>query len=403
MKLLNFCITGEESPMKEFSKLDTIMGQVMANKIDMPEYVTTLMVLRTLPKKFEVVAQTFLQENQTMDDATLDKLKKKVILEWERLSKPKALANRISTVKPKGQNPTYANQKGSSHRPFHQKQQSQPSTSSAPPPANTGNQQQQPFKKKKRGGQKVKARIAAAQLAAAAYSSITTDDSTMDIDTPMLPVPQNPPPPQQAIHSTLEIGKSGKAVTRHARSDMPSHTYSQGATARKWVDQLVGKETQSPYSAYQSARDLCDSLGAPKTAETIRRLEELIEYQHSTNEPIWEIQTPTGARKWSVSPARSDDGCYHTAKKSLIDRITVSDTEEPKRELYVSNIYSDDEDMVSLGDPKEDTRLSSCPPTPRFSQEPEDPSWTNEQRDEWWNRQEDARYQAYLRGDDPTM
>ncbi|TFK19819.1 hypothetical protein FA15DRAFT_722871 [Coprinopsis marcescibilis] len=170
MKLLNFRITGEESLMKEFSKLDTIMGQ-------------------------------------TMDNTMLDKLKKK-------LSKPKALANWISMVKPKGQNLTYTNQKGSSHRPFHQKQQPQPSTSSTPPPANTGNQQQQPFKKKKCQGQKVKACITAAQLAAAAYSSITLDNSTMDINTPMLPVPQNPPPPQQAIHSTLEIGKGGKAVIR---------------------------------------------------------------------------------------------------------------------------------------------------------------------------------------------
>ncbi|TFK21064.1 hypothetical protein FA15DRAFT_718147 [Coprinopsis marcescibilis] len=213
MKLLNFCASGKELLMKEFSELDKIMVQVKANKIDMPEYVTTLM---------------------------------------ERQSKPKALANRISTIKPKGQNPTYANQKAT-HRPFHQKQQLQPSTSSAPLPANTGNQQQQPFKKKKWGGQKVKACIAATQLAAATYSSITLDDSTMDIDTPMLPVPQNPPPPQQAIHSTLEIGKSGKALMRYARSDMPSHTYSQSATACKWVDQLVSKGTQSPYSVYQSA------------------------------------------------------------------------------------------------------------------------------------------------------
>ncbi|TFK17362.1 hypothetical protein FA15DRAFT_710884 [Coprinopsis marcescibilis] len=132
------------------------------------------------------------------------------------------------------------------------KQQSQPSTSSAPLPGNTGNQQQQPFKKKCRG-QKVKAHIAAAQLAAAAYSSITPDDSTMDIDTPMLPIPQNPPQPQQAIHSTLEISKGSKVVMHYACTDMPSHTYSQGATACKWVDQLIGKETQSPYLAYQSA------------------------------------------------------------------------------------------------------------------------------------------------------
>ncbi|TFK16530.1 hypothetical protein FA15DRAFT_662081 [Coprinopsis marcescibilis] len=176
----------------------------------MPEYRTTLMVLCTLPKKFEVVAQTFLQENQMMDNNTLDKLKKKVILEWEQLSKLKALANWISTVKPKGQNPTYANQKGSSHQLFHQKQQSQLSTSSALPSANTGNQQQQPFKKKKHEGKKVKAHITAAQLAAVAYSSITPDNSTMDIDAPMLPIPQNPPPPQQAIHSTLEISKGSK-------------------------------------------------------------------------------------------------------------------------------------------------------------------------------------------------
>ncbi|TFK19208.1 hypothetical protein FA15DRAFT_727066 [Coprinopsis marcescibilis] len=267
---------GEETLMKEFSELDTIIGQVKANKIEMPEYVTTLMVLQTLPKKFKVVAQTFLQDNQMKDSATLDILKKKVILEWERQSKLKALANWISTVKPKGQNPTYQNQKGSSHRPFNQQQRSQPSTSSMPQPANTGNQQQKPFNKKKRGGVKVKARIAAAQLAAAAYSSITPDDSTMDIDTPMLPLPQDPPPPQQAIHSTLEIGKGGKVVTHYVRSDMPSHTYSQGASAHKWVKQLVGKENQSRYSTYQDARDLCDDLGAPKTAEMIRRLEELI-------------------------------------------------------------------------------------------------------------------------------
>ncbi|TFK17340.1 hypothetical protein FA15DRAFT_553152, partial [Coprinopsis marcescibilis] len=84
MKLLSFHITGEDSPMKEFSELDTIIGQVKANKIEMPEYVTTLMVLRTLPKRFEVVTQTFLQENQTMESAKLDILEKKVIMEWER-------------------------------------------------------------------------------------------------------------------------------------------------------------------------------------------------------------------------------------------------------------------------------------------------------------------------------
>ncbi|TFK17946.1 hypothetical protein FA15DRAFT_710337 [Coprinopsis marcescibilis] len=142
-------------------------------------------------------------------------------------------------------------------------------------------------------------------------------------------------------------------------------------TAYKWVDQLIGKETQLPYLAYQSARNLCDSLRAPKTTKTIRQLEELIEYQHSMNKPIREVLTPTGACKQSISPARSNDGCYHTAKKSLIDWITVSDTEEPKKELYVTDIYSDDKDMVSLGDPKEDICLLSCPPTPRVTMQGE--------------------------------
>ena len=53
MKLINFRITDTESPVKQFSVLDTILSQVKANKITIDEYFVALLITRDLPKRYE--------------------------------------------------------------------------------------------------------------------------------------------------------------------------------------------------------------------------------------------------------------------------------------------------------------------------------------------------------------
>ena len=54
-----------------------------------------------------------------------------------------------------------------------------------------------------------------------------------------------------------------------------------------------------PYLAARDAWQLCESIGATPTIETLKQLEEVIIYQQENPylEPDWIIETPTGTSK----------------------------------------------------------------------------------------------------------
>lgn len=155
-KLLDFAIKGDEHPVKEFACLNTIRGQVTANKVSLDEYVIALLVLKRLPKKYEMIAST-ITGTTPREELTLQLISDCCVAEFERVNKAKPLANQISAVKTKGQNPK-----------SHQQKQAGPSNSapdnSLPPPNSQKGKALAQKKKKhqKRAGEKVKARQAIA-------------------------------------------------------------------------------------------------------------------------------------------------------------------------------------------------------------------------------------------------
>jgi len=367
-KLLNFRLSGEIHPHKEFADLSQIHEQVKACKVNIDEYVIVLMILRNIPKRYESLASQIFSLGTLPEKMKITNLVEPIVAEYERTTKPsKALANRISAVKPKGNNPRYAQQKqaGQSqpHQPTpstfqHHPQQQQHSN---PPLQQSGASK----KRKTRGGKQVKARQAIAMMQAnknpelspwgptAAYVGNVSIDPT---DIPHI-IPTLPPtlPPAQESHTILEFGKKGSASQRRVHANLPSHLHSAGATGVMMSDALYGKTASTPYSSLGKAREICDSLGEPKTAHNLRRLETLIidkpdRFLSESADGSDSIEpgsfTPTGARKRSLSPSRSDDGCYRSAKKISPERSSMSDTEETRREDIT--MAEGDDDLSSL-------------------------------------------------------
>jgi hypothetical protein len=64
---------------------------------------------------------------------------------------------------------------------------------------------------------------------------------------------------------------------------------------------------------------------------------------------------------------------------------------------YAKNAMEVDSDCVSLGE-EDDELFGPCPPTPQCQESPE-MDLSPEELNEWWNRNDDAKYQAFLRGE----
>jgi gag-polypeptide of LTR copia-type len=140
---LHVKISGGQNPQVEMQRLLTLFERLRANGMAISDPIQGMMLLNTLPLKWNGVSMVYLQGQNVRANVTFASVRDAIMAEFERTSRPSSLAiQKISVVKRKGKSPTLKEK-------THTNQSSAPkATGDAPQGA--------PEKKKRRGGKKAK-------------------------------------------------------------------------------------------------------------------------------------------------------------------------------------------------------------------------------------------------------
>ena len=153
MKLL-----ATHNPHPNMERMNMLFEQLNTNSMAFSDTQQGLILLNTIPKEWETVAQIYSQSNQTLATITFLGVRDTIMAEYEHTSHPSTIAmHKISAVKCKGKSPTYTKQ-------THSK--------SAPPKASSDAPSGAPKKKTRRGG-KGKAKVHAIVSSALVPPSVT--------------------------------------------------------------------------------------------------------------------------------------------------------------------------------------------------------------------------------------
>jgi hypothetical protein len=332
-----------------------------------------MFLLKAIPKRLSAVS-AILNLGAREEEFKIAGIKKAVIAEWERLAKPKALAQRITAVKPHGKPPK-----------FFQQQQPPPSTSKSQPQAPQTDQKKKRFGRGKNGKGKYKAK---------GHSHATLGDMSLPMAYPSfgfadpgvsqpiltqppidfnrlslehqdvsaqfvpqitIPLPQlrsefrtqdpQPRPPPRASNSVIHINGNG-ATTRQVAENLPAqaHTSHPRPTLASF------------WPSFNQAREVCDRLELQKNQRNLRALETLA--LQKTDSQVLESIT-------EVVPEKDDDmvSLGSTCEDEISRKRPNSEKDEgspPKRVKPLSwadqveaAIFADDtaevdDDMISL-------------------------------------------------------
>src|SRR5690606_29905474 len=93
-----------------------ILSRLNANKVELPDFVKGMLLLSSLPQKYDNVVSLALQTLKDMKDIKVDAITPLIITEHERKS-TKLSVNKATRVKQKKSNPKYKDQKKQSDAP----------------------------------------------------------------------------------------------------------------------------------------------------------------------------------------------------------------------------------------------------------------------------------------------
>ncbi|EAU88275.2 hypothetical protein CC1G_11753 [Coprinopsis cinerea okayama7 len=113
---INFAWDGNLDPCSEIVCFQVILSRLIANKVELPEFVKGMLLLSSLPQKYNNVVSLALQTLKDMKDIKVDAIIPLIITEHERKS-TKLSVNKATRVKQKKSNPKYKDQKKQSDAP----------------------------------------------------------------------------------------------------------------------------------------------------------------------------------------------------------------------------------------------------------------------------------------------
>jgi len=129
-QVINIKLTGG-NPIPDLERMATLFGRLTTNSLTLPDNLQALLLLESLPPKWDSIAQLYLQCTDLATTLTFANVRAAVKQEYERSNRPvDSSAQKLSAVKRKGPNPSYRPQQqqpqaGPSRQPHGQQQQQQ--------------------------------------------------------------------------------------------------------------------------------------------------------------------------------------------------------------------------------------------------------------------------------------
>jgi len=128
-QVINIRLTGG-NPIPDMERMATLFGRLTTNSLTLPNNLQALLLLASLPPKWDSIAQLYLQHTDLATMLTFNNVRAAVKQEYERSNRPvDSSAQKLSAVKHKGPDPSYCPQQqpqaGPSRQPHGQQQQQQ--------------------------------------------------------------------------------------------------------------------------------------------------------------------------------------------------------------------------------------------------------------------------------------
>ena len=132
--LVNFRLSGSQNPHAELQWFFTHVNRLTMHSVTIPNEILGLMLLNSLPTKWDHISAIFLQGKTAVMDVKSADIRQAIVAEFDRTSGGSSMqhVHKISTIKRKGEHPRYLQQKGAN-----------------PPPASSQGHSRQPKKSKK--------------------------------------------------------------------------------------------------------------------------------------------------------------------------------------------------------------------------------------------------------------
>jgi len=127
-QVINIKLTGG-NPIPDLERMATLFGRLLTNTLTIPDNLQAMILLASLPSKWDSIAQLYLQRTDLATTLTFSNVRAAVKQEYERSNRPvDSSARKLSAVKRKGPDPQYRPQQpqaGLSHQMNGQQQQQQ--------------------------------------------------------------------------------------------------------------------------------------------------------------------------------------------------------------------------------------------------------------------------------------
>ncbi|EAU80413.2 hypothetical protein CC1G_11963 [Coprinopsis cinerea okayama7 len=246
-----FAWDGNLDPRSEIARFQVILSRLTANKVELPEFVKGMLLLSSLPQKYDNVVSLALQTLKDMKDIKVDAITPLIITENERKS-TKLSVNKATRVKQKKSNPKYKDQK---------KQSDAPQT------------EQQGQSKSNKDKKKIKCGKSSGKNKQHEHVHAAVADSDSDSNGPSYIasaaflgshvidlIPHTPAPSTASI---ANFTKDGISVDKRP-INLPAKAFTV-ATAKKMEETPV----YSKFESIAQAQKICETHGVPKTARNL--------------------------------------------------------------------------------------------------------------------------------------
>jgi hypothetical protein len=248
-KVLTFSLNADHNPRPAIDALQVLFDRLRTNEVDLPEFVRAMILTHAIPKSWDSIAALQMQ-GKAVGDIKFTTIRDAIVSEYERRANPAAL-NKMTNLKRKQHNPSFAQQKNSSQGPS----QGSSSKSNAPP--------------KEQGQKKNNARGKRGNKGKGKQPAHSHHGHSLDVSTILSPaiLTSHPSPLPASSASIAEISSAGINV-RKVAVNLPASAYS--AAAAK-VDQ---PPSGARYPSLDYARRQCELLNIPKHAQYLRMFED---------------------------------------------------------------------------------------------------------------------------------
>jgi hypothetical protein len=248
-KVLTFSLNADHNPRPAIDALQVLFDRLRTNEVDLPEFVRAMILTHAIPKSWDSIAALQMQ-GKAVGDIKFTTIRDAIVSEYERRANPAAL-NKMTNLKRKQHNPSFAQQKNSSQG----SSQGSSSKSNVPP--------------KEQGQKNNNAHGKHGNKGKGKQPAHSQHGHSLDVSTILSPaiLTSHPSPLPASSASIAEISSAGINV-RKVAVNLPASAYS--AAAAK-VDQ---PPSGARYPSLDYARRQCELLNIPKHAQYLRMFED---------------------------------------------------------------------------------------------------------------------------------